>query len=370
MAARPNLIVVKIGTTSLSTTTGRLDEKRIRELVGQMSELHGRGVEMVLVTSGAIASGMESLGLKQRPADVPGLQAAASVGQGKLIQTYSLAFSEHGIEVGQILLTQFDVTHRQQYLNARNTLDRLLQLRVVPIVNENDTVAVEEINFGDNDTLAALVAGLIKADLLVALTDIDGLYTANPKKNDGAELIRRVDRITPEIERLAEDTDSQFSIGGMVTKIRAAKIAMTSQVAMVIANGRKKNVLMGLYEGREIGTYFEPQRQTVRSRKHWIAFGGRVNGRIVVDAGAKEALLKRKKSLLPAGVIACEGGFSVGDTVEIAGPDREVFARGTTNFACEEADRIKGMQMKEASQAIGEHCKEIIHRDCLVVLEH
>jgi len=364
-------IVVKVGTTTLSTTTGRLDEKQVKSLVGQMADLYGRGVELALVSSGAIASGLESLGMRERPTDIPGLQAAASVGQGKLVHLYSQLFGAFGIEVGQVLLTQYDVTHRQQYLNARNTLDRLLQLGVIPIVNENDTVAVEEIRFGDNDSLAALVAGLIKADLLVTLTDIDGLYTADPKKDPKAEHLRRVDKITPEIEKLAEDTENELSVGGMVTKVRAAKIAMTSQVGMIIANGRSKNVLKNIYEGKEVGTLFVPQERKVRSSKHWIAFGVKASGRITVDDGARDALLHKDKSLLPAGVLSCEGDFGVGDTVEIADTKGWVFARGKTNFDCAEAERIKGLRTKDAAELIGEpYCKEVIHRDCLVILEH
>ncbi len=364
-------IVVKVGSTTLSTTTGRLDEKQVKSLVGQMAGLYREGVELVLVSSGAIASGMESLGMRERPADIPGMQAAASVGQGKLLHLYSQFFAEYAIEVGQVLLTQYDVTHRTQYLNARNTLDRLLQLGVVPIVNENDTVAVDEIKFGDNDTLAALVAGLIKADLLVALTDIDGLYTADPKKDPEAELIPRVDRITPAIEKIAAKTESELSVGGMETKIKAAKIAMTSQVGMVIANGRTRNVLNHIYRGREVGTFFAPLERKVPSSKHWIAFGDKVSGRITVDDGAREALLHKNKSLLPAGVIRCEGDFGVGDTVEVADKKGWVFARGKTNFDCAEAKRIKGMQTKDAAKTLGErYCKEVIHKDCLVILEH
>ncbi len=364
-------LVVKVGTTTLSTTTGRLDERQIKSLVAQMADLYRQGVEIVLVSSGAIASGLDSLGMRERPADIPGLQAAASVGQGKLVHLYSQLFGAFGIEVGQVLLTQYDVTHRQQYLNARNTLDRLLQLGVVPIVNENDTVATEEIRFGDNDSLAALVAGLIKADLLVALTDIDGLYTADPKKNPDAKHLSRVEKITPEIEKLAEDTESEFSVGGMVTKVRAAKIAMTSQVGMIIANGRAKNILKHIYEERDVGTLFVPQKRTVRSSKHWIAFGVKASGRITVDDGARDALLHKNKSLLPAGVLECEGDFGVGDTVEIADSSGWVFARGKTNFDCAEAQRIKGMKTKDAAALLGEnYCKEVIHRDCLVILEH
>ncbi len=364
-------VVVKVGSTTLSTTTGRLDEKQVKSLVAQMSKLYREGVELVLVSSGAIAAGMDSLGMRERPSDIPGMQAAASVGQGKLIHLYSQLFAEFAIEVGQVLLTQYDVTHRTQYLNARNTLDRLLQLGVIPIVNENDTVAVDEIKFGDNDTLAALVAGLIKADLLIALTDIDGLHTADPKKDQEATLIHKVERITPEIEKLAADTDSELSVGGMQTKIKAAKIAMTSQVGMIIANGRASNVITQIYHGKEVGTYFAPQERKVPSSKHWIAFGDKAAGRITVDDGARTALLHKNKSLLPAGVLSCKGDFEVGDTVEIADKRGKVFARGKTNFDCKEAESIKGMQTKDAAKLMGErYCKEVIHKDCLVILEH
>ena len=313
---------------------------------------------------------MEQLGLPGRPTSIPELQAAASVGQGLLIQNYANLFKKHGLSVGQVLLTQHDTTHRQQYLNARNTLQKLLELGVVPIINENDTTAVDEIKFGDNDTLAALVSSLIEADLLVILTDTEGLYTTDPRLGGEARLISEVQEITPEIEAIGGGVGTDLASGGMFTKIQAAKVATFAQVGVVVVNGRTPNILLKVAEGEEVGTFFSPRAKGIDSRKRWIAFGRVSRGRIVVDEGAKEALCERGKSLLPAGVVACEGNFEFGDAVDIAGSDGRAFARGLTNYGCTELEKIMGLRSEEVGRVMGEdYSEEVVHRDCMVILK-
>ncbi len=313
---------------------------------------------------------MEQLGLNKRPKAMPELQAAASIGQGLLIQNYATLFGAHGIKVGQILLTQHDITHRQQYLNARNTIKKLLELRTIPIINENDSTAVDEIKFGDNDTLAALVSSLINADLLIMLTDTEGLFTTDPRRGEELKLISKVEEITPEIEALGGGVGSKIASGGMLTKIQAAKVATFAQVGVVIANGRSEEILSKILRGDKVGTFFMPRAKGIDSRKRWIAFGRTPRGKIIVDTGAKEALQKRGKSLLPAGVTDCEGDFEYGDAVDIVGIDGAVFARGLTNYGCSELRRIKGCKSDEVCRLIGEdYSEEVVHRDCMVILE-
>lgn len=361
-------LVIKIGTHTLTRPSGRLDRSHIRRLVEEIAAIRLAGRDVALVTSGAIAAGVEAMGLPERPRDIPTMQAAASVGQGKLIDLYAELFEENGMITGQVLLTQFDMTHRQQYLNARHTMQRLLELGVIPIINENDTVAVEEIRFGDNDRLAALVAGLIDAELLVMMTDIDGLYTADPRVDAGATLIPRVEKITPQIESLADDTRGEHATGGMITKIQAARIATASGVGTVILNGRKRHVVTRVLEGKEEGTYFPPSKKTMAGRKHWIAFGLKPAGQVQVDRGAGEAILHGGKSLLPAGILKVEGEFREGEMVEVLDEDGRLIARGLINYSNEDLDAIKGLRSKDASRILGGACQEAIHRNCLVLM--
>lgn len=363
-------IVVKIGTAVISTPSGRLDLEQMNNLVTQMANLAKQGYQLLLVTSGAIAAGLERLGKEERPSAIPELQAAASVGQGLLLQQYTNLFGQHDLRVGQVLLTQFDIIHREQYVNASNTFEKLFELGVVPIVNENDTTAVEEIKFGDNDTLAALVTNLVKADALIILTDTEGLYSADPRTDSKAKLIAEVQEITPEIERLAGGKGTEFGSGGMVTKIRAARIVTLAGASMVVADGRKPNVLLDIMEGKEVGTFFAPSKKKMASRKAWIAFGRTTKGTIIVDDGAKEALRGKGRSLLPAGVLSCEGDFSIGDAVDIADTQGNVFAKGLINFNAQELNQIKGLKSSEVSKVLtGEASEEVIHRDCLVILK-
>lgn len=338
-------------------------------VVDQIATLAKKGHQAVLVTSGAIAAGLERMRIEERPTAIPELQAAASVGQGLLVEQYAGLFAKHGINVGQVLLTQFDITHRQQYVNASNTFEKLFEMGVVPVVNENDTTAVEEIRFGDNDTLAALVTNLVKGDLLIILTDTEGLYTRDPRVDKRAKLIPEVQELTAEIEKLAGGTGSDLAAGGMVTKVRAAKIVTTAGAGLVMADGRRPKVLIDIMAAKDIGTFFAPRKKKMASRKAWIAFGRRTRGTIVVDDGARDALQKKGKSLLAAGVVACEGGFAIRDAVNIVDIKGEIFARGLANFSAAELNRIKGMKSSEVAKVLaGGAGEEVIHRDCLVLL--
>lgn len=331
--------------------------------------LHEKGYQVIIVSSGAIAAGVEGLGLKSRPKTIPELQAAASVGQGMLLDEYATIFGSYGLKVGQVLLTQYDVTHRQQYLNARNALKTLLKLGIVPIVNENDATAVDEIKFGDNDTLAALVANLVGADILILLSDIDGLYTCDPKKQGEACLIGEVGEITTEIEGLAGGTGTSFGSGGMVTKLQAARIAIFAQVGMIIANGRKENILIDIMAGKRVGTFFVPRKKKLSGHKLWIAFGKAAAGSVVVDNGAVNALISSGKSLLPAGVVSSEGSFQEGDAINVKDLKGQVFAKGIVNFSSEEVEKIKGLKTSEVLEKYPDTMnEEVIHRDCLVIL--
>lgn len=328
-----------------------------------------RGYQVIIVTSGAIAAGVEGLGLKSRPTAMPELQAAASVGQGLLLHEYATLFSKHDLKVGQVLLTQYDIIHRQHYLNSRSALKTLLKLGIVPIVNENDATAVDEIKFGDNDTLAALVSNLVNADILILLSDIEGLYTCDPRQVGESELIHEVEEITCEIEELAGGVGSRFSSGGMVTKIQAARIAVFAQIGMVIANGRRENVLTDIMDGREIGTFFVPRKKKLSGHKLWIAFGKVAIGSITVDDGAARALISAGKSLLPAGIVGVEGEFQEGDAVNVKDLHGHMFAKGITNYSSEEIDQIKGLRSSEVMERFSDSMnEEVIHRDCLVIL--
>lgn len=363
-------IVVKIGTSVLTTESGRLDYAQLQNLVSQLSALASQGHQVIVVTSGAIAVGVEAIGLERRPTAIPELQAAASVGQGLLIQKYAELFGRSSLNVGQILLTQYDFTFREHYLNAKNTLEKLLEFKVIPIINENDSTAVEEIRYGDNDGLAALVSCLAEADLLVLLSDIEGLYSSDPRQTKEAKLIETIEEISPDIERLAGGAGTCFGSGGMATKLEAAKIVTSARIAMVIAHGRQPNVLLDIVAGRKAGTRFLPKKKKMASRKLWIAFAKTAKGTVVIDDGARDALVKQGKSLLPAGVTACHGEFEAGDAVEVADKKGRVFGRGLTSFSSTELSRIKGLKSRQVASILPDAAnEEVIHRDCLVILE-
>lgn len=353
-------VVVKVGSSSLTSRDGTIDQTQVASLVAQLAALRKRGSEVVFVSSGAIAAGLPSLALKRRPTDIATLQAAASVGQNLLVHSYQRLFARRRVPVGQVLLTQDDFIRRKGYLNARAALNRLLELGVVPIVNENDTVAVDEIRFGDNDRLGALVANLVHADLFIMLSDIDGLYSSDPRKGR-ATLITEVTDAAALSGINAGRSKSGIGSGGMASKVEAARIASASGVHVVIANARRDGVLAAIVDGDSIGTHFPPQRARGGSRKLWIRFAQAPRGVIHVDAGAKTALIERGKSLLPAGVTHASGAFTLGDAVEVAGPDGNVFAKGLSNYSSDEIGQIAGRSIRDGG-------REVIHRDSLVLL--
>ncbi|MBI4591433.1 MAG: glutamate 5-kinase [Candidatus Rokubacteria bacterium] len=363
-------LVVKVGSGLISSAAaGGLDPDRIGALGDELAALANDGKEVVLVSSGAIASGMARLGLTRRPRSIPEKQAAAAVGQSALMWHYEQAFARYGIRVAQVLLTQEDISQRSRYLNARNTLQALLGFHVLPIVNENDTVAVEEIKVGDNDNLAALVAHLIDADLLVLLTDVDGLYTGDPRRDQGARRLETVEAVTAEIERLVWDAEGQVSVGGMSTKLEAAQKAISSGIPMVIASGREPGTLRRVLRGEPVGTYFVPKGDRLAARKRWIAFAVPPQGRLTVDAGARSALTDRGKSLLPSGVVDVEGEFHAGEVVSLTAVDGKEFARGLTNYDAAELRKIRGAKTAALEERLGyKSFDEVIHRDNLVLL--
>lgn len=367
-------IVVKVGTSLITDNKGLLDHSKIRTLVSDMAQVVKAHYDyhLLLVSSGAIAAGVQALGLNKRPANISELQAAAAVGQGKLLQTYSKLFEEeHALHIGQVLLTQHDTAHREQYLNARHTLTTLVEMGVIPIINENDSVATEEIIRGDNDTLAGLVANIASADLLIILSDVEGLLTSDPNKQKG-ELIEEVEEITPEIIEIAGGAGSEMSRGGMVTKLKAAEIATLGQSSVVIANGNEQDIIKKIVlENKRIGTFFKPAKKKLTGRKLWIAFSASetfTRGTLIVDDGAKKALTKSGKSLLPAGIkgVLTVKGFRAGDIIDLAGEDKKIFARGVSNYNSEEIENIKGKRVDELDIEIP--FDEVVHRDDLVIL--
>ncbi len=361
-------MIIKVGTATVTEPSGRLSRERIKRLASQVTLARERGIDVAVVSSGAIAAGLEKMEMSARPGDIETLQAVAAVGQGILIRKYTDLFASAGIATGQVLLTQHDMAHRRQYLNARSTLDRLFGMGVVPVINENDTVATEEITFGDNDMLAALVAALVGADLLVLLTDTGGLYTGDPRKNEKAELIRRVECFTEDIECLGGEP-GEMGLGGMSSKVQAAKAAVAAGVDVIIADGRARTTVIEILNGEEPGTYFKAAGR-VPSRKHWIGYARISKGRLVVDEGAARALLVRRKSLLPAGIVAVEGEFEVGDCVDIVDRGGNIIARGLAGYRSDEARRVKGLRSDQITKVLGEKGEEIINRDELVVFEN
>ncbi len=376
MSRRKNLkacrrVVIKIGTSTLTYSNGQLNLQRIERLVRELADLHNRGMEVLLVSSGAIGVGATRMGYKKIPRTMPEKQALAAIGQGALVQLYEKLFSEYNKTVAQVLLTRGDLDERLRYLNATNALLAILDLGVIPIINENDTVVVEEIKFGDNDTLSALVASIVDADLLIILSDVDGLYDSDPRVNKDARLQAEVDEITPMMEENSKNRGSSFSSGGMLTKLKAARICMAAGMPMVIANGDNENVIRQIMDGKEIGTLFIPREEKLQARKKWIAFGTLPQGQVLVDAGAEVALLQRGKSLLPSGVIAVEGDFDRGTVVAVANvDDKREIARGMVNYSSDEIRQIAGKKSSEIEKILqGKDYDEVIHRNNLWV-EH
>ncbi len=362
-------VVVKVGSSTLTGDDGRLDRGFASELVRQLCDLIDAGDCPVLVSSGAIAAGVTRLGLSERPSDMPSLQAAASVGQVSLIEMYAILFGEREVPVGQVLLTRHDTGHRESFLHARDTFERLISLGAVPIVNENDTVAVDEIRFGDNDTLAALVATMVGADLVVVLSDIDGLYDADPRVAEEAKLLANVDELTEDLVAAAGGAGSEVGSGGMATKVEAARVLMRAGIPMVVCDGRRAGVLADAVAGEACGTRFTPGEETLGARKLWIALGRNAAGEIVIDDGAKSAVTQRQSSLLPAGVVSVGGEFEAGDAVVLVDRSGAVVARGLTEFSSADLDLVKGMKTPAIAEKHPHLAgKEVVHRDRLAIL--
>lgn len=363
-------IVVKIGSSLVSSREAGLIPERIDRLADELAALRSAGREVLVVSSGAIVSGIKKLSLKEYPKSLPVKQAAAAVGQSRLMWAYEKSFERLGIKVAQILLTHQDLADRRRFLNARHTLTALIDFQVIPIINENDTVAVDEIRVGDNDTLAAEVAHLVDADLLVILSDIDGLFTEDPRKNPAAELIPLIPEITEDIERRAGVSTTFGSTGGMATKVHAAKKVGEYGVATLIVNGQTEGLLPQILSGNNPGgSLFLAKARRMNSRKHWIAHTLRARGAISLDQGAVEALTNRGKSLLASGIVTVTGSFEAGDPISCLDPDGKEFAKGLVNCSSDTLMKIKGLKTAEIQQRLGpQEYEEVIHRDNLVIL--
>jgi len=363
-------IVVKIGSAVLLKDSDGLNVQHIENLADGISKLKKNKYEFVIVTSGAVAAGRSKLNFSGKIESIPNKQAAAAIGQCRLMWAYEKAFVKHDAKVAQLLLTHDDLSDRKRYLNARNTLFTLLKYGIIPVVNENDTVAVDEIRFGDNDFLSAAISNMIEADLLFILTDVEGFYTGDPSEIHDAKLLSIVEDITPEIEGMVTSTKSAMGSGGMAAKIQAARKATLSGVATVIASGKNPSVLEEFLKGEEIGTLFLPRKNPLKSRKHWIGYTRKIQGKVVVDDGAKEALIRGGKSLLPSGVVAVYGLFNVGDSVLCVDCNDQYFAKGLVNYSSSDLSKILRKKSKEIEGILGrKDYDEVIHRDNLVIIE-
>ena len=363
-------IVIKVGTSTITYANGKRNFSQIDRLAREISDLQNQGKEMILVTSGAVAVGVDRMGLPGKPKTIPGKQAAAAVGQGVLMHTYEKFFADYGQIVAQVLITKTEAIDRHRYTNTRNTFMELMRQRVIPIVNENDVVALDELKIGDNDNMSALVAGIVDADLVIILSDVDGLYTANPQTHPDAVIVPEVAEITPEIEASAGGVGSARGTGGMATKIQAAKAATSSGIHLVIASGTEKNAITRVLQGEELGTLFVSRENRLQFRKRWLAFGAKIAGSIVVDDGCAKAIRKAGGcSILPAGVFAVQGEFLPGSTVGVIDKDAHELARGLVHYSSAELEQIKGCNSGEIANILGhKNFDEVIHRDDLVIL--
>ena len=366
---RVRRIVVKVGSSVLASREKGLHRADFSQLAKEISALKLQGYEIILVSSGAIAAGMEKLGLEAKPRTITQKQAAAAVGQSRLMNVYETCFSRHQQTVAQVLLTHEDLSHRKRFINARSTLLALLNLGIIPIINENDTVAVDEIKVGDNDNLSALITNLVEADLLIILTDIDGLCDADPRYHPEARCIPLVDDIENGVEGMAGGTHGQWCVGGMVTKIEAAKKTSRFGIPTIIARGTREGILHQILSRKEVGTLILPRETALSSRKGWIAYHLKPKGEIIVDEGAKKALCQRGKSLLASGITKVSGDFDRGDAVSCVGPRGKEFARGIVNYNAPELRKIKGLPSQQIERILGfKYSDEIIHRNNLVVM--
>ncbi len=366
---RARRVVIKIGSQILSSSEG-IEENRLRGLVRELAELHERKKEIVVVSSGAVAAGMTRLGRKERPKTIPEKQALAAVGQIKLMALYERAFAKFDKSVAQVLLTADDLANRQRYINAKHTFQVLLESSIIPIVNENDTVAVEEMKFGDNDHLSALVATLLEADLLVILSDVEGVYDKDPRAHRDAQLISLISEARGISRAIGGASMSAVGTGGIVTKLGAAEEAAAAGIPTVIASGLQSGVLEKVFDSKEpIGTLILAEQDRLPSRKHWIAYNLKPSGEIIVDQGAQDAVVQKGKSLLPSGLKEVRGAFGVGECVRCLDLAGKEFARGLVNYSAQELNRIRGLHTSRIEKVLGYKAyEEIIHRDDLVVL--
>lgn len=354
-------IVIKIGTSTLTHENGFLNIDKIEKLVRNISHIQNLGFDVIVVSSGAVGAGMGILQLEEKPKTIPEKQATAAVGQVALIHLYQKLFFEYGKNIAQLLLTGEDLRDRQRFLNARNTCFELIGKKIIPIINENDSVLTEEIKIGDNDTLSAFVSSLIDADLLIILSDIDGLYTKDPRENSEAKLINVVEKITDEIKSMGKGSGSKLGTGGMETKIRAAEIATSKGTNMLIANGKEPKILVDILEGKNVGSLFLSREKVVNSKKHWIKYNSSYNGEILIDKGAEEAI-KSGKSLLPKGIIKVIGDFKKGEVVSICSKEKKEIAKGMVNYSAYEIDLIKGSHSKNIKKILKYHeYLEVVH---------
>jgi glutamate 5-kinase len=366
--ALAHTVVVKIGTNVLTASDGRLAPERLQALADQIHRLRQSGRKVALVSSGAIGAGVGRLGLGKRPTDLRQLQACAAVGQGFLMRAYQECLEQYATHTAQILLTAGDFDHRGRYLNARNTINTCFEWGVLPIINENDTVSVAEIRFGDNDHLAAMVTNLLQAPLLVLLTNVDGLYAGDPATNPGAELLRTVPEIDGHVMDMAGGSKSALGTGGMRSKIRAARLATAAGESVLMANGSHPGVLDALFACEPVGTLFLPHGGTVPAWKRWLGYTAQPRGKLVVDAGARHAVQHKGRSLLPIGVVEVTGHFSKGDVVSLCDADGTEFARGLTNYTAADVGRILGLRTEQIAEVLGAiPYEEVVHRDNLVV---
>jgi glutamate 5-kinase len=363
-------LIVKIGSNIVAGGEDSLNTRRIRSIARAVSEVGNMGHEVVLVSSGAIAAGMKKMGLKRRPTDIMLKQAVAAAGQPTLMWMYEKHFKTFKKKVAQVLLTRDGLSDRKMYINSKNTLSTLLEHGLVPIVNENDTVATDEIRFGDNDQLAFLVAALTEADRLVILSDVAGFYTQDPKKHKKASIVRTVTEITDEMKKKASASGSEYGTGGMYSKLLAAEKAMKSGITVNIINGHKPGLLVSLVKGSRHGTEFTAAVGRLAARKSWIAFGIRMKGSVKLDGGAVKAIVERGKSLLPSGIISIEGTFNIGDAVYCLDANGQRIAKGITNYSSEDVLKIMGKKTSEMQGALGyRYSDEVVHRDNMVILK-
>ena len=362
-------VVVKIGTSTLTYNNGKLNLFRIEKLVRELADLANQGKEIILVTSGAVGAGLDRLGSTERPKTIPEKQAVAAIGQGILMHMYEKLFAEYGQIVAQVLLTRENSVKHKLYINSRNTLLTLLKMGVIPVINENDAIAIDELKIGDNDTLSATVATIVDADLLIILSDIEGVFTANPQNDPTAQLIEEITDITPEIEELAGGAGSKLGTGGMYTKIQAAKIAVNAGVTMVIASGALEGVVRNILSGENIGTIFPAKEQHLQVRKSWLAFGAMIKGGLVVDEGCEKALITEGSSLLSVGIVEVKGTFDQGNSVRILSKQGREIARGLENYKSEEIKKICVKNTNNISKILGSKLyDEVIHRDNMVIM--